>query len=121
MKLNNLREKFTHVLEIIDLPKGNPIYQYYPHRPTELTFKYKETDNLHTEVFTLVNPLQLRVGDCLFYNGQLPPQMAELAKGTTGHPIYGIIKRLDGTTLPQAVSKLVSNGQVTYVGSTLSA
>lgn len=121
MKLSSTASKFTHVLEIVDLPKGNSIYQYYPSRPTELTFKFKETANLHTEVFTLLNPLQLRVGDSLFYNGDLPSQMVELTKGNSGHPIYGIIKRLDGTVLPKAVSRLVSSGPVTYVGSTLSA
>ena len=77
--------------ELVDLPKGNFEWKYYPVRPTEYTIVYKGHSVIYTSSYSLQTPLVLHIGDVLLYDGILPEQFIELTRRTSSHPIYAVI------------------------------
>ncbi len=77
-------------LEIIDLPKGYPIFLYKPVRPEVIQVRRKGAEEVETVRCDIQNPLKLQVGDVVIAD-KMPKQLTELTRDNSGHPPYAVI------------------------------
>jgi hypothetical protein len=83
-------------LEIVDLPEGYLVFTYAPPQPTLLETWPEGMRGPVQAVYDLVDPVQLAVGDKIFFVGAreeeaVPPPFRELYQPTESHPPYAVL------------------------------
>ena len=94
-----------HRFTICSVPKGREFWRYIPIRPTYFIIERKGTA-AYKERVTVQDPLELRVGDSILFDKELPKAFIEATQPTQQRPPYALITT-KGAAPPKAIETTI--------------